>query len=124
MAASKTQRIAGWILSGLVGALLAFSASFKLIDGQSKAEMFEKGGYTVENMFWIGLVEVSVTVLFLIPRTSFLGAILLAGYLGGAVNSHVRAGEPFFVPIVVGVVVFLGYALRRPDVIKSAFGRG
>ena len=124
MAASNKQRIAGWILSGLVAALLAFSASFKLIDGQSKAEMFEKGGYTVEKMFWIGLVEVSVTVLFLIPRTSFLGAILLAAYLGGAVDSHVRGGEPFFVPILIGVVVFLGYALRRPDVIKTAFSRG
>ncbi len=75
-------------------------------------------------MFKIGIVEVVATIVFLIPRTSFLGAILLTAYLGGATATHVRVGDPFFFPPFLGVVVWVAYALRRPDVIQSAFGSG
>ena len=124
MAASKGQKIAGWILSGLVAAFLLFSASGKFMDWPGKEEMFKKMGYSIATMNGIGVVEVLCTVLYLIPQTSFLGAILLTGYLGGATEVHVRAGEPYFFPIIIGVVMWIGYALRRPDVIKGAFGRG
>lgn len=101
------------------------SASGKLfLDFPGKAEMFEKMGYSVGTMFWIGIVEVAAAVLFLIPQTSFLGAILLTGYLGGATEVHVRMKEPFVFPIIFGVLVWIGYWLRRPDVIQSAFRRG
>ena len=123
MAASNKQRIAGWILSGLVAAFLTFSASGKFTDWPGKAEMFQKLGYSIETMKGIGVVEVISTVLYLIPQTAFVGAILLTGYLGGATEVHVRAGEPYFFPIIIGVVMWIGYALRRPDVIKRAFSR-
>ncbi len=123
MVASKTQRIAGWILSGLLAAMLiGASASGKFTEWEGKKEMFVKLGYDSDTMLIIGVVEVVATVVFLIPRTSFLGAILLTGYLGGATATHVRVGDPFFMPIIIGVVVWIAYALRRPDVIKSAFG--
>lgn len=124
MAASKTQRIAGWILSGLVTAFLLFSASGKFMDWPGKEEMFNKMGYSIATMNGIGVVEVIATVLYVIPQTAFLGTILLTGYLGGATEVHVRAGEPYFFPIIIGVLAWIGYALRRPDVIKGAFGRG
>ncbi len=124
MAASKTQRIAGWILSGLVTAFLLFSASGKFMDWPGKEEMFQKMGYSFATMKGIGVVEVIATVLYVIPQTAFLGSILLTAYLGGATEVHVRAGEPYFFPIIIGVLTWIGYALRRPDVIKSAFGRG
>lgn len=124
MAASKNQRIAGWILSGLLAVMLiVLSASGKFTEWPGKAEMFEKMGYSAETMFKIGIVEVVATVIFLIPRTSFLGAILLTAYLGGATATHVRVGEPFIFPPLLGVVVWIAYALRHPDVIKSALGR-
>ena len=123
MVASKGQKIAGWILSGLVTAFLLFSASGKFMDWPGKEEMFQKMGYSIATMNGIGVVEVLCTVLYVIPQTSFLGAILLTGYLGGATEVHVHAGEPYFFPIIIGVVMWIGYALRRPDVIKSAFGR-
>ena len=123
MAAAKKQRIAGWILSGLLAAMLiGASASAKFRDWPEKEEMFAKMGYTTDTMFQIGVVEVVVTVLFLIPRTSFLGAILLTGYLGGATATHVRVNDAFVAPIIIGVLVWIAFALRRPDVIKSAFG--
>lgn len=125
MAASKKQRIAGWVLSGLLAVfLIGLSAPGKFRDFPGKAEMFEKIGYSYETMKGIGVVEVVVTILFLIPRTSFVGAILLTGYLGGATATHVRVGDPYFMPIVMGVVVWIAYALRRPDVVKSAFCAG
>ena len=124
MAASKNQRIAGWILSGLIAVMLiGLSASGKFTEWPDKEKMFAKLGYSAETMFKIGIVEVVATIIFLIPRTSFLGAILLTAYLGGATATHVRVGEPFFFPPLLGVVVWIAYALRRPDVIKSAFGR-
>jgi hypothetical protein len=58
------------------------------------------------------VVEILCAVLYLIPQTAALGAILLTGYLGGAVATHVRAGEPFYLPVLFGVVVWLGLYLR------------
>ena len=57
-------------------------------------------------------VEIACAVLYVIPQTAVLGAILLTGYLGGAVATHVRAGEPFWMPVLFGVLVWLGLFLR------------
>jgi DoxX-like family len=124
MAASKSQFIAGWVLSGLVTAFLLFSASGKFVDWPGKVEMLKKMDYTIPMMQGIGVVEVIATILYIVPQTSFLGCILLTGYLGGATEVHVRMSEPFIFPVILGVIVWLGYALRRPDVIKNAFSRG
>lgn len=123
MAASKKQRIVGWVLSGLIAAMLiGASASAKFTEWPDKEKEFAKFGYSIDTMFKIGIVEVVATVVFLIPRTSFLGAILLTGYLGGATATHVRVGDPFVTPIIIGIVVWIAYALRRSDVIKQALG--
>lgn len=123
MATSKKQRIAGWALSGLLAVfLIGLSAPGKFRDFEGKAEMFEHLGYSYDTMKGIGAVEVVVTILFLVPRTSFVGAILLTGYLGGATATHVRVGDPYFMPIIMGVVARIAYGLRRPDVIKAALG--
>jgi hypothetical protein len=58
------------------------------------------------------VTEIVCALIYAIPRTSVLGAILLTGYLGGATATHVHAGEPFFLPIVVGIAVWLGLFLR------------
>lgn len=125
MAASKKQRIAGWVLSGLLAVfLIGLSAPGKFRDFEGKAKMFEHIGYSYDTMKGIGVVEVVVTLLFLVPRTSFVGAILMTGYLGGATATHVRVGDDYFMPVIMGIVVWVAYALRRPDVIKTAFGTG
>jgi DoxX-like protein len=104
----KKSQIAGWVLSVLVSAfLLLASAPGKFVEWKGKAEMFEHFGYSTDVMTKIGVVEVILAVLFLIPRTAFIGAVLLTGYLGGATATHVRVGDAFFFPIVIGVLAWI-----------------
>jgi hypothetical protein len=65
-------------------------------------------------MFALGILEVSCVIIFLIPRTAVLGAILIAAYMGGATATHVRVGDPFYATVLVGVFVWLGLWLREP----------
>ena len=121
MANSRTRKIAGWILSGLLAVMLiGLSASGKFTEWEGKAEMMDKLGYPMDVIKAIGVVEVVVTLLFLIPQTSFVGAILLTGYLGGATATHVRIGDPFFMPIIIGVVVWIALGLRTPGIFALA----
>lgn len=122
MASAKAQRIVGWVLSGLLALLLAGpSAMGKFTDWEGKAEMLEKMNFSNETLFKIGVVELAVTALFLIPRTAFVGTILLTAYLGGAVVTHVRMGDAFIMPIVVGVVAWIALGLRQAGVFGLAF---
>ncbi len=123
MYGSKRARLIGWILSGLLAAfLIGASAMGKFTEWEGKAEMFQKIGFTTELMFKIGLLEVLLAILFLIPRTAFVAAILLTGYLGGATVTHLRVAEPFFFPVILGVLVWIGLGLRRPEVLRLAWG--
>ncbi len=94
----------------------------KFTQWEGKAEMFANMGWTEDVMFKVGFVEVAIAILFLIPRTSFVAAILLAAYLGGAVATHVRVGDAFFFPIIIGVLAWIALGLREPDVFRLAFG--
>jgi hypothetical protein len=125
MSGSKRARIAGFVLSVLVALLLAGpSAISKLTQWEGKAENFAKLGWTEDVMFKIGIVEVAIALLFMIPRTAFIGAILISAYLGGAVATHVRVGDAFVAPIIIGIVVWVALGLRNPDIFRLAFGIG
>ncbi len=114
---NKALTISGWVITVLIVALMCFSATFKLMPPpEMQKDFVEKGGFPANTLLPIGITEIACTLLFLIPRTSVLGAILLTGYLGGATCVHVRGGEPFFVPILVGVFVWLALFLRYPQV--------
>ena len=109
---SKKMLWAGRILSALPVLMLLFSGAMKLVKPVSVLEGFVGLGYPESLALWIGIVELACAVLYVIPRSSVLGAILLTGYLGGATATHVRIGEPFFIPIVLGVLVWGGLYLR------------
>ena len=112
---SKTQRITGWILTGLVGLfMIGASGVPKFLDFPGKNEMMAKLGIPLPLLPTIAILEIAVTVIYLIPRTSFLGAILMTGYLGGAVFTHLRVSDPWYFPIIIGVIAWLGLALRQP----------
>lgn len=112
-APSKAQVWGGRVASGLVVVGLLMSAFMKVSHAPQMVENFEKHlGYPVSTLTPIGVVEVVSTVLYAIPQTSVLGAVLLTGYLGGAVTTHVRIGEPFVAPLVLGVLVWVGLFLR------------
>ncbi|MFN0124155.1 MAG: DoxX family protein [Blastocatellia bacterium] len=102
----------GYVLSALPALLLVFSASMKLSGNPQAVDGFRNFGYQAQAVLGIGILELSCTVLYLIPRTAVLGAILLAGYMGGAIVTHMRVGEPFIVQALVGVLLWGGLFLR------------
>lgn len=104
----------GWILTILLSALLIMSAVMKLTQAQPVIEGFAKFGYPASQAASIGVAELICVVLFLIPKTSVLGAILLTGYLGGATATHVRIEDNFVMPIILGCLVWLAIVLRDP----------
>jgi hypothetical protein len=74
---------------------------------------FAQFGYPESLILKIGILEIFCTVVYMIPRTSVLGAILMTGYLGGATATNVRVGDPSsFIPVLVGVLVWAGLYLR------------
>jgi hypothetical protein len=92
--------------------LLLFSGAMKLMKPAPVMEGFTHLGYPESLALGLGIVELACAVVYVFPRTSVLGAILLTGYLGGATATHLRIGEPFFMPIVLGVLVWGGLYLR------------
>ncbi len=109
---SKRTLWAGHIISALPVLMLLFSGVMKLVKPASVVEGFVRLGYPESLALGIGIVELACAVVYVIPRTSVLGAILLTGYLGGATATHVRIGDPFFPPVVLGVLVWGGLFLR------------
>lgn len=112
--ASKKAKILGWVLTAAPAALLIFSGVMKLMKPADMKPEFERLGYSFDLARPIGGVELACVLLYLIPRTSVLGAVLLAGYMGGAIATHVRLGEAWYLQAAVGVVAWLGLFLREP----------
>jgi hypothetical protein len=104
----------GWIVSLLPAGMLLFSASGKLMNVSALDEGFKHIGWPREVAFALGVVELASTVLYLIPQTAVLGAILITGYLGGAIATHVRIHEAFVFQAILGVLAWLGLYLREP----------
>ncbi len=121
---TKTQRIIGWTLTVLVGLfLIGASGVPKFMDFPGKADMMTKLQIPLNLLTTLGVIEVSVTVLYLIPRTAFIGAILTTGYLGGALWTHLRVDDTWYFPIIIGVLMWLGLALRHPVIFRLVLGQ-
>ena len=113
----------GTVWAGRVAS--ALPALFLLIDGGAKlfkpapvVEATTQLGYSESTIVPIGIVLIVCTILYLIPKTSVLGAILVTGFLGGAVATHVRAGTgafPVVFPVILGGLLWLGLYLRNPS---------
>ena len=115
----KTQKIVwmGRILSALVVLPFAFSAAAKLFPEALYPKMHQEMvaiGLPESILPTVATLEILCIVTYLIPATSVLGAVLFTGYLGGAMLTHLRAGEPVVMHIVLGTVIWLGLYLREP----------
>ena len=108
-AVSRPMRLLGRVLSGLVIVFLLFDGAIKLVPWPVVTETMEKMGYGSSESLarTLGVITIACTVLYSIPPTSILGAILLTGYLGGAMASHVRIGSPLFTHILFGLYLGL-----------------
>ena len=114
MSVSKTSLWVGRIVGGLPVLFLLIDGAMKLVKPAVVVDATVKLGYSESTIIPIGVVLIICTLLYLIPATSVLGAILLTGYLGGAVATHVRAGEgvfPIVFPIIFGILLWLGLYL-------------
>ena len=103
----------GRVISGLLSLLFVMSAVMKLKGGADVIEGMAHLGLPASLIVPLGILEISCVAIYLIPATSILGAILLTGYLGGAILAHLRVGDAFFFQIVLGVCVWLGLYLRE-----------
>lgn len=110
--ASKKMLWAGYIVSALPVLALLMSGVMKLVKPREVVEGFEHLGWNVNLALGLAILELSCVVIYAIPRTAVLGAILVTGYLGGAIATHVRIGEQFIAPAVLGVLVWGGLYLR------------
>lgn len=114
--ANKKALWSGRVLSGLAAAFMAMDGVVKVLQLPVAVEGTVKLGYPAGVILWLGLIQLALLALYLIPRTAALGAVLWTGYLGGAIATHVRLGNPLFshvlFPIYVAGFLWLGLWLR------------
>ena len=114
---AKKRSTAGYVLTGLVAAFLTFDTVMKLLQLAPAVQGTTELGYPAGTVVVIGAIELVCLVLYLIPRTSVLGALVLTGYLGGAIATHLRVGSPLpthtLFPIYVALLVWGGLYLRE-----------
>jgi len=114
---SKGRLWTGRIMSALPALFLLVDGVGKLVKPAPVVEGTVQLGYPESVLLGLGIVLLACTVLYVIPRTAILGAILLTGSLGGAVATHVRVGNPFFThvlfPVYLGVLIWGGLYLRN-----------
>jgi DoxX-like family len=115
---SKKMLWASYIISAIPVLMLLTSAAAKFVKPAPVVQGFtQQFGFPASYISPIGILELACTVLYLIPRTSVLGAILLTGYLGGATVTHLRVGDPAFVgAVIVGIFVWGGLFFRESRV--------
>lgn len=123
----KTRKIVGWVLSGILGVLLIFSAIGKF--SGAAAPMMDHFGFTSSETTLIAVGELLSIILFLIPKTQSLGTLLLSAYFGGAIVAHMAAApsseagleqvESYLVPSIILVVVWIASYIRNPDTLSS-----
>jgi hypothetical protein len=113
---NRTARRTGLVLSTIIALLLGFDAFMKLLQIAPVMAASTELGYAARSVFPIGVILAICVVTYVIPRTSVLGAVLLTGYLGGAVATHLRIGDPLWThtlfPLYVAAVVWGGLILR------------
>lgn len=110
---SKKALWTGRTISGILVLFMLFNCSIALVKPAYARAGFTHLGYPDSVALGVALAMVACTVIYAIRRTSILGAILLTGYLGGATASHLRIGEPFYSPVIMGVLFWLGPFLRE-----------
>ena len=111
---SKPARVTGYILSIVPVLMLLFSGAMKFIPSTQLNEGFAHLGWPIGLAPVLAVLELGCTIIYLIPRTSVLGAILLTGYMGGAIATHVRIEEAVYLHVAFGVMLWGGLWLRDP----------
>jgi hypothetical protein len=124
---SKGMLWTGRILSGLMALFFVFDGVAHLMKPAPVVEAFGRLGYPLSASVGIGVLALICTAIYVTPKSAVLGAILLTGYLGGAVSTHVRAGSTLFemiFPLILGALVWTGIFVRDAQLRKLIPLRG
>jgi len=123
---SKRQQWTGRVLSTLAALFLLMDGVMKVLRLPVVVEATARLGYPDSSIQLIGWIVLVCTALYVVPRTAALGAVLLTGFLGGAVATNLRVGNPLFshilFPVYLGAVVWAGLLLRRPQLVRTIRG--
>jgi len=103
----------GRVISILVALVFLMSAAMKLKGGPELTQGMAHLGLPERMVVPLAILEISCAVIYLIPATSVVGAILLTGFIGGALCTHWRVGDPFFIHIALGILIWLGLYVRE-----------
>ena len=116
----------GRVLSGLVVAFIVFDGVIHIAKPAPVVEAFAQLGYPLRLSVGLGVLELVFTLLYAIPRTAFIGALLLTAYLGGAIATQLRVDAGWFptvFPVIVAALLWTGLALRDPRIRQLAVDR-
>lgn len=114
MTATRKLALTGWIISILASLVFLMSGVMKFVGGPQVAQGLTHLGISQSMVIPLGILELTCLVIYLIPITSVLGAILMSGYVGGIIVTHWRVGDPVYIAIVLGLMIWLGLYLREP----------
>ena len=117
----KAIKITGWVLSGLLALLFAYSAGMKLMANDQTLKMASDMGFDGSTFKTLGIVEILSVVLFLIPRTGVVGALLLMAYMGGAIATHVQHHLAVPPNLLIETLIWIAAALRFPELAQRLF---
>lgn len=118
----KTRKIIYWTLTGFVALILTGSAMGKLTGGNQAVEMAKGlGGNT--NLIILGILELSIVALWLIPKTGVLGTLLAIAYIGGAMAVHFVNSQSILAPAIIQIVIWLVAVYRFPELTKRLFNK-
>lgn len=109
------------VLTALVSLIFVASGFFKLMPPADKAAEMAKGVGGATNLTLLGILEISMVVLFIMKRTGVLGSLLLIAYMGGAIAVHLTTGQPLLVPILIQAFVWIVSAYRFPELKQRLF---
>ena len=110
--ASNAMFWAGWIMSVLPALAFLMSGVMKFVKPGDMVQQSAAIGWDEHLLVPLGVVEIASTLIYLFPKTAVLGAILLTGYCGGAIATHVRLDQPFYGALILGILVWGGLYLR------------
>jgi hypothetical protein len=111
---SRTAYWASWVIAVLVSLMFFFSAAMKFKGGPELDAGMTHLALPRSMVTPLAILEVACVVVFLVPPTLVLGAILLTGYVGGTIVTHWRSGDPFFIQVILGLLIWLSVYLREP----------
>ena len=117
----KINKIAGWIITILLGLLFALSAFLKLSQNETALTQAASMGFDASTYQLIGVIELLSLILFVIPRTGILGSMLLIAYMGGAIASHLQHQQSVIMAVTVQVLVWIAFVLRYPTFFQRLF---